>query len=285
MFPSTPIIPHNNVCALAQLTMLVYEYGVSITPDDKTPIETFVSDIIHGKRETLKNQLRMDVITQLAKKSPNGRVHKFFSNEETDLQVGITVSDVNRRITVVFRGSESKSDWYYDLSLFKIRLHDDVYVHGGFHRQLHDENMCNNLTNELKLVLAEYPDYNVYITGHSLGGALATLYGYELSRIIDNNITVVSFASPRIGNKPFRREFDARSNLIHYRVTHKRDIITASPSINYYHVGVAVALSENKFDVYYAYNYSWYKYSLLRCWRASDHSMDLYYKCLIKNEW
>ena len=94
MFPSTPIIPHNNVCALAQLTMLVYEYGVSITPDDKTPIETFVSDIIHGKRETLKNQLRMDVITQLAKKSPNGRVHKFFSNEETDLQVGITVMSI-----------------------------------------------------------------------------------------------------------------------------------------------------------------------------------------------
>jgi predicted lipase len=282
---STSMIAHKDVYALAQLTMLVYEYGVSIIPENITPIETFVSELIEGKREKLKNQLRMDVIMDLAKNSPNGRVHKFFSNEKTDLQVGITISDTNKRICVVFRGSESKSDWYYDLSLFKVKLHDDVYVHGGFHKQLHNENMYESVNNELINVLADYPEYEVYVTGHSLGGALSTLYGYELSKTIRNNITVVSFASPRVGNTPFRREFDSRPNLTHYRITHNRDMVTAAPNVNYYHVGVAIALKESKFDVYYTYDYSWYKYSLFRCWSSGDHSMDLYYKCLLKNMW
>ena len=281
----TSLIAHTDICALAQLTMLVYEYGVSITPENQTPIETFVSELINGKRETLKNQLRMDVITELAKNSPNGRVLKFFSNEQTDLQVGITVSDSNKRISVVFRGSESKSDWYYDLSLFKVQLHDDVYVHGGFHKQLHNENMYENINNELMNALTECPDYEIYVTGHSLGGALATLYGYELSKVISNNVTVVSFASPRVGNTPFRREYDASPNLMHYRITHNRDMVTSAPSINYYHTGVAVALKETTYSVYYTYDYSWYKYSLFRCWSAGDHSMDLYYKCLLKNKW
>ena len=55
----TSLLAHKDVCALAQLTMLVYEYGVSITPENKTPIETFVSELIDGTRETLKNQFYM----------------------------------------------------------------------------------------------------------------------------------------------------------------------------------------------------------------------------------
>ena len=285
MTTTTSIISHSDICALAKLTILVYEYGVSITPIKQHSIETFVSDIVTGKINKLENKLRMDIIQDLSKSSPNGRVHKFFSNETSDLQCGITISDTNKRISVVFRGSESKYDWYYDLSFIKKQLHDDVYVHGGFHKQLHTGEIYENITKEIIDLLIKYPDYELYITGHSLGAALATLYGYEISREITNKVTIISFASPRVGNNPFRREFDARSNLVHYRVTNDRDIVTAAPNINYYHVGIAIALKDNKYTVYYNYDYSWYKYSLFRCWSVGDHSIDLYYKRLLSNTW
>jgi len=275
------ILPHTDMCDLAKLTLLVYEYGKKFEVDNATTIEQFVSENVNDTAQ----DIRMDVIRELAKSSPYGRVHKFFNNKTTDLQVGITISDTHRRFCVVFRGSESKSDWYYDLSFVKTQLHDDVYVHGGFHKQLHNDNMYVQLTEELKQLIGKYPNYEIYITGHSLGAALSTLYGYEISREISNTITVVSFASPRVGNTPFKTAFDAQSNLIHYRVSNKRDIVTAAPNINFTHVGINITLTDNKYKVYYKYDYPWYYFTFFTCWSIGDHSIDVYLRRLLQHTW
>lgn len=276
------ILPHGDICDLAKVTLLVYEYGKKFEVDNETTIEQFVSEKVS---EDTSVDIRMDVIRDLAKSSPNGRVHKFFNNETTDLQVGITISDTHKRICVVFRGSESKSDWYYDLAFFKKQLHDNVYVHGGFHTQLHKENMYEKITTELKELRNEHSDYEIFITGHSLGAALSTLYGYEISREIPNKITVVSFASPRVGNTPFKTAFDAQENLTHYRITNKRDIVTAAPNINFTHVGINITLTDSKYKIFYNYDYPWYYFTFFTCWSIGDHSMDVYLKRLIQHEW
>ena len=67
----------------------------------------------------------------------------------------------------------------------KKHLKDNIYVHSGFYSQLHINNNFEKITEHVKQLLEEYPEYNLYITGHSLGAALATLYGYELSKILD----------------------------------------------------------------------------------------------------
>ena len=273
---------HSDICDFAKLTLLVYEYGKAYEVDNTTTIEEFVIDVVNRNEQ---DNIRMDIINGLAKSSPHGRVHKFFNNKTTDLQVGITISDTHKRICVVFRGSESKYDWYYNLAFFKTQLHDDVYVHGGFHTQLHEENMCEQITSDLKELLSENPDHEIYITGHSLGAALSTLYGYELSRKLHNKITVVSFASPRVGNTPFKTAFDAQPNLTHYRITNKRDIVTAAPNINFTHVGINITLTDNKYQVYYKYDYPWYYFTFFTCWSIGDHSMDIYYNRLKNNAW
>jgi predicted lipase len=277
------ILPsHKKICDFAKLTLLVYEYGKAYTVDNKTTIETFVSNVVENNEQ---DNYRMDVINELVKSSPHGRVHKFFNNQTTDLQVGITISDTNKRICVVFRGSESKYDWYYDLAFFKTQLHDDVYVHGGFYTQLHEECMYEQITIELKDLLMKYPDYDIYITGHSLGAALSTLYGYEISKEIPNKITVVSFASPRVGNTPFKTAFDSQPNLTHYRITNKRDIVTAAPNINFTHVGINITLTDSKYTIFYNYDYPWYYFTFFTCWSIGEHSMDVYYERLTKNIW
>ena len=273
---------HAEITNFAKLTLLVYEYGKAYEVDRKTTIEEFVADVVENNEQ---DNCRMDVINDLAKSSPHGRVHKFFSNPNTDLQVGITISETNNRICVVFRGSESKYDWYYDLAFFKTHVHDDVYVHGGFHTQLHTDCMYDQITIELKDLLRHNPDYDIYVTGHNLGGALSTLYGYELSREIPNKITVVSFASPRVGNTPFKRAFDTQSNLNHYRITNKRDIVTAAPNINFTHVGINITLTDKKYAIFYNYDYPWYYFTFFTCWSIGEHSMDVYYNRLKKNIW
>jgi predicted lipase len=276
------LLPHTDICDLAKLTLLVYEYGKTFEVDNTTTIEQFVSKMVNNKTQTDNYN---DVIRDLAKSSPYGRVHKFFNNEITDLQVGITISETHKRICVVFRGSESKSDLYYDLALFKTQLHDDVYVHGGFHTQLHKEDMYEKITEEVKQLLDENPDYKIYITGHSLGAALSTLYGYEISREIHNKVTVVSFASPRVGNTPFKTAFDTQPNLTHYRITNKRDIVTAGPFINFTHVGINITLTDDKYKVFYEYDYPWYYFTCFTSWSVSEHSMDVYFKRLTQNAW
>ena len=277
-------ISHPDICDFARLTLLVYEYGKTFKIDKNINLTKFLSTI--KKSELLEDNLRNNVISELALSSPLGIVYKFYSIDSTDLQVGITKSEANKRITVIFRGSESMRDWYYDLSILKTKLHDNVYVHSGFYKQLYNENMYENLKNDINDLIKEYTDYEIYITGHSLGAALATLFGYELARSIPNKVNIISFASPRVGNIEFKKAFDEKENLYHIRVTNNRDIVTAVPFINFKHVGTNICLYENSYDIFYNYSYNhWLKYSLFNCWRVSDHSMDLYYTRLLKNKW
>ena len=291
------IIPHDNICDLLKLTLLVYDYDIKFKLDNKTTIEEFVSkipkNIIQENEKSEESEKKLnsldsnsiDIIEDLAKSSPYGRVHKFFNNENTDLQVGITISETNKRICVVFRGSESLYDWYYGLSFFKTQLHNDVYVHSGFYEHLHNNNISLKITVEIIELLNKHKDFNIFITGHSLGGALSTLYGYELSRQLSNKITVVSFASPRVGNTSFKESFDKQENLIHYRISNKHDIVTALPNINFTHVGINITLTDSKYKLFNNYDYPWYYFTLFTCWSIKEHSSVLYLERLLSYKW
>jgi hypothetical protein len=282
----TQVIPHNTVLDLLRITILVYNYGSDITLSDDT-IETFVNKMSESAEHNMNlDETKKQILFDIAKKIPNGKVCNFINDKETDLQCGITINDDNKRICVVFRGSESLSDWYYDLYVIKKNLKDDVWVHNGFYKQLHDTDAYTKIVQNIKIQLETHPDYEIYITGHSLGAALATLFGYLLAHDIKNNVTVVSFASPRVGNSSWQKSFESKSNLTHYRVTNCRDIITAFPSYNYKHVGKNIRLFENTHSIYMDYkDESIYDYTILRCWSANDHNSELYYKHLLINEW
>jgi predicted lipase len=283
------LIPHDTVVDLLRITMLVYNYGKSFTVDNENEtVESFVNKMTKdGSIETVGlTDVRKEALIDIAAHAPTGKVCKFISDEETDVQVGITVNDDDKRICIVFRGSESKKDWYYDLQIFKHNLIDNVWVHSGFYKQLHENGVYNQVLSEVKLLVETYPDYSVYVTGHSLGAALATLCGYSLSCEIENQVTIVSFASPRVGNAEWKNVFDKQKNLTHYRVTNDRDIVTAFPMYKYYHVGKTVRLFEDSYSIIVDDSQlHWYDFTLFQCWRAGDHDCDLYYKRLLQHKW
>ena len=284
--PLTTMIEYNDVLDMLGLTLLIYDYGKSIDYVKGDTLENFVSRMNSQANDI--SDVKRNVITNLANNISDGEIKDFISDPDTDLQAGITMSNEKKRITIIFRGSESTYDWYYDLNFLKTCINKDknVYVHGGFHKQLTKNDNHIQLITIVKNLLLENPDYSVHVCGHSLGGALSTLFGYLLAQEISQIVTVISFASPRVGNYDWKKSFDETKNLLHFRVTNCNDIVTAFPSILYYHVGDNIRLEKNdKATLFFNDSYSWWDYTIFKCYSPGDHSCSEYYKHLSINKW
>jgi triacylglycerol lipase len=115
-----------------------------------------------------------------------------------------------------FRGTEvtEKSDVLADLKAGKNLEASGGKVHVGFKDEL------NKLWPAITVSLANIDA--LYVTGHSLGAAMATI---AASRIQTKVIALVTFGSPRAGNQEF-----VNSLLVtHYRVQNNCDDVTKVP--------------------------------------------------------
>jgi len=284
------LISHDVTMDLIRLTMLIYNYGKDFTFESSIDVnfKGFLDRIINTYTDSESlSFLRKSSLCDIQNNNDNIELCEFITEPETDIQAGIILNHSKKQLCVVFRGSESMKDWYHDFQISKRILHDNIKVHCGFYNQLHDTSVCDKMINQVKSILATYTDYHVYITGHSLGGALCTLFGYLLSHEIDNHVNVVSFASPRVGNSYWKTSFEEKSNLSHYRITNNRDIITATPSYNYRHVGTDIHVYDDCYkvastDVKFCCNFSCI---FANHWSISDHNCDLYYERIKKNKW
>ena len=278
------IYPKSTLQSLAAQNLLIYEYSNSFKLDKNQELQNYLYENHNSETmdETSKKSLHF-----LSRVSPLGKVELFESNNITDLQVGVTRSDLNKRICVVFRGSQSNIDWKYNLmtrkKFFYTGKKRKVGIHSGFYQHLHKGTSSEKIDNTIINLVKKYPDYEIYITGHSLGGALCTLYGYELSQKIKNKVNVISFASPRLGNKSFKKKAESIHNLNILRITYKKDIVTSFPIFNYIHVGDNLYLSDKDFTLYNKQNpYPKLKYSLFNCYSIIDHDMKKYYNKINK---
>jgi triacylglycerol lipase len=109
---------------------------------------------------------------------------------------------------VAFRGTASAPDWIADLSYAQL---DYPYapgagqVHEGF---LEVYQSCRDQV--LPALLALPPQLPLFITGHSLGGAAATLAALDSAVNTPFKTPVVyTFAAPRVGNPSFADTYDA----------------------------------------------------------------------------
>lgn len=85
----------------------------------------------------------------------------------------------------------------------------------------------------------------VFLTGHSLGGALATICSLDLwvkLNISRREIFVSTFGSPRVGNTYFAAMYKEVVPL-HWRIVVDPDMIARLPRVGYVHVGKKVVLT------------------------------------------
>jgi hypothetical protein len=75
-----------------------------------------------------------------------------------------------------------------------------------------------------------HPTASVLVTGHSLGGALATFAGVDIKEELNLSATIYSFGSPRTGNQAFANHvFSLFGTEGYQRVTHYNDVVPHVP--------------------------------------------------------
>jgi hypothetical protein len=119
-------------------------------------------------------------------------------------------------------------------------------VHAGFLRAyLSVRQSVADVTKQI--IGGDGSDWKIYMTGHSLGGALATLSTVDISRrFASASVTAYSFGSPRVGNKAFVDLYNSL-NGDSFRIVNDQDIVARMPRtvqqvLDYDHVGRTVVM-------------------------------------------
>ncbi|TKR87338.1 hypothetical protein L596_011749 [Steinernema carpocapsae] len=76
-----------------------------------------------------------------------------------------------------------------------------------------------------------HPDYEVWVTGHSLGAAMASLAAGTIVAegvVPDSQLKLMTFGQPRTGDKEYAHFIDSRISY-KFRVVHAQDIIPHMP--------------------------------------------------------
>lgn len=116
-------------------------------------------------------------------------------------------------------------------------------VHYGFHKAWQQLEAAG-LTTMIESMFAGYPDADILITGHSLGGALAQMASLEMKQNpIYNTLSIgkvqsITFGSPRWCDQTiatlYRNVVDSN-----WRIVNQRDVIPTAPlmHLGYHHTG------------------------------------------------
>ena len=138
-------------------------------------------------------------------------VHFFNASDGGRADVQFYTLDYETELVFAIRGSQSLSDFMDDAYCWMENFQDvdvnGVRVHSGFLRQY--ISMRSNMISSVFRMIWKKQNKKIVFTGHSLGGALATLCGAAVkNEMPDLHVSVYTFGSPRVGNKLFAKVFD-----------------------------------------------------------------------------
>jgi len=167
-------------------------------------------------------------------------------------------------IAVVFRGSEEVDDWVVDFDFQLVSCvipgcPSGAKVHNGFQDSLFDnEDIIYEVEDAIKSILddSEFQGdkSRIYVTGHSLGGALAQVCATYLASVNpDINVKMISFGAPRVGNENFAEWANELPNLSAWRFVNDWDTIPRTPlnSQGYSHAGHLMDMKTGRCSAYY----------------------------------
>lgn len=149
---------------------------------------------------------------------------KFIDNEGTQC----FIASIGDNVLVTFRGTEQRRDWLLNMSIAGARKAYGT-VHSGFQRGF------DRAQAQLEEELNRLSPSTVLITGHSLGGALATIAAAEWQGQYPIS-GVYTFGQPAVGRSGFQDFFSEHYADKFFRFVNDKDIVAKIPP-NYRHVG------------------------------------------------
>ena len=225
---------------------------------------------------------------------------KFFNKQplfiESNIDCQCYISVFNKdSILCAFRGTENKRDWLTDANMIRVKMdltdvedNNRPLAHWGILRQF--RSVENNITKYIQEELKTNKDIkNIIYTGHSLGGALATIaaqnYGHKYPKL---NHMCVTFGAPRCGDDDFRKKFNTIC-CFSKRFVNEYDPVPSLPfSLRYSHVCPSQQIKTNKLidmetPISRFFWIMWYKLINIFGWSynpVDDHGIFNYYNKL-----
>lgn len=147
-------------------------------------------------------------------------------------------------IILAFRGSDDIDNWITDIdAIFTTYSRcSGCQVHAGFWSSWLA--LKNTSISQITALLQAYGPSPLYVTGHSLGAAIAVLSTQDLKDTFGVVDLVLTFGEPRVGNPQYAHYF---SNITQsYRVVHYADIVPHNPweQQGFFHQGIEIWYNE-----------------------------------------
>mmetsp|Transcript_48623 Transcript_48623/g.56090 ORF Transcript_48623/g.56090 Transcript_48623/m.56090 type:complete len:480 (-) Transcript_48623:150-1589(-) len=198
----------------------------------------------YAKEQMKTDQLILEYDDTFQEEDGGGLVH------------GLILNKTKNWLCVVFRGSIGSKDWdaNFDYNLSDIGEYGEgALIHQGFGSYLFGERGCDVKNNQKRTYVERIidsinyayennpdvtSDCKLYITGHSLGAALASALAFHLAylkkkddksvRNFPTKTRVVTFAAPLVGNEKYNTQYEHLEKngfLRHIRMTNIGDAV------------------------------------------------------------
>ena len=144
------------------------------------------------------------------------------------------VTHTSRAVVIAFRGSEHFKQ--VTKQILAVLSNPKVSIPAGGKVQSYFNNAFNLVWTQLKAnayaLAKRYPSYNVWVTGHSLGGAIAsiasTTIAYE-GKVQRDRMVLYTFGQPRVGDYFYAKKHDELVKAS-WRVVHRKDVVSHVPN-------------------------------------------------------
>lgn len=138
-----------------------------------------------------------------------------------------------------FRGTDDKKDLLSDFQIFTRKEGNLGFVHRGFKKE------ADKIYKLIEPFIIK-SDKKIWITGHSLGGAIALICASRLYKLVCFQ-KLVTFGSPKVGNTFF---CSSLNDLNHDRWVNGKDEIVKLPLFNFTHHGNCYKIKKRWFKYF-----------------------------------
>ncbi|KAF2643139.1 alpha/beta-hydrolase [Massarina eburnea CBS 473.64] len=162
----------------------------------------------------------------LVQKANVTSVIEYASELATDVTGFVSLDATNKMIVITFRGTASIDNWITDLTFKTVdtNLCEGCTAHAGFWQSWQDSR--KEVLASVERLSNANPTFKIVTTGHSLGGAIATIAAADL-RNLKYNVDLYTYGAPRIADSTLSSYITKQGN--NYRVTHYNDIVPQVP--------------------------------------------------------
>jgi triacylglycerol lipase len=147
-------------------------------------------------------------------------------------------------LALAFRGTDQAADWIDNLNAFPTQVLFGAF-HRGFFQSVRD--IWDPLFQRYLELNGKKPR-GLFLTGHSLGGAMATVASSMLIDQDEGFTATYTFGQPRVVTRDTARIYNVEAKGKTYRFQNNNDIVTRAPArvMGYSHVGTFLYINQQR---------------------------------------